>query len=537
MAKIFISYRRAHDGFLVLNLSEKLRHHFGEDSVFLDFDTIPLGADFVEYIGNEVGRCDILLAIISEQWAGATDKEGNKRLEQEGDYVRIEIEAALNRDIPVIPVLVGEAYMPPAADLPATIQSIVRRNAIKIRADSEFHHYIERLIRGLELHFKAKENPQPETPAKESAPKPKTRATWKERPQSKESERPAPPAAAKTVEPVEEILEKENAYIAQDKLKSFSKVRKSSPAPKKGLQAATEDPGRSEKEKARQIIVKGLGNVSSAQLFTGQIPSAKLKSAINSYAPKVAAQNVLLLYDNTVFGGAKQGLLLTYKAVHWQDAWGGNAGMMRFSDIKTVTSRSDGSGSKIFINDCAIQINQGDHKNLVKVLVKVILNLKARIPGNKTKTLAAKTTVISDDDSYQITIPSGWVRKTGMNPAVSLDVVDLVKGITLLVTRESRSHLPITTDLNAYVELVCNNMCRSNKNLLFSEFVPTTIGGFSALQFDVTEPRRSEPTMRYIIACIQTPKNYYLITGGTNAETYPETAPEILNVIISFREK
>ena len=125
MPQIFISYRRNDSAYVAANLNDKLQQHFGRDSVFFDIDNIPLGVDFREYIGNAVGKCDVLLAIIGDKWVQSVDEQGNRRLDNPSDFVRIEIESALKRNIPVIPVLVGEVEMPSAKDLPPSMQSIV----------------------------------------------------------------------------------------------------------------------------------------------------------------------------------------------------------------------------------------------------------------------------------------------------------------------------------------------------------------------------------------------------------------------------
>src|SRR5256885_12633659 len=118
MTRLFISYRRHDTGYLAATLSEKLQQRFGEESVFYDVDTIPLGVDFREHIGNAVGNCDVLLVIIGDQWLVSADGKGNRRIDDAADFVRIEIESALKRAIPIIPVLVGEAAMPKPSDVP-----------------------------------------------------------------------------------------------------------------------------------------------------------------------------------------------------------------------------------------------------------------------------------------------------------------------------------------------------------------------------------------------------------------------------------
>ena len=74
----------------------------------MDVDAIPLGADFIEVLRNEVAKCDVLVAIIEPHWVDARDENGNRRLDSEHDFVRVEIAAALARSIPVIPILLEE---------------------------------------------------------------------------------------------------------------------------------------------------------------------------------------------------------------------------------------------------------------------------------------------------------------------------------------------------------------------------------------------------------------------------------------------
>jgi hypothetical protein len=45
----------------------------------------------------------------SENWLSSQDKQGHLRLSNSDDFVRIELEAGLERNIPVIPVLVSGA--------------------------------------------------------------------------------------------------------------------------------------------------------------------------------------------------------------------------------------------------------------------------------------------------------------------------------------------------------------------------------------------------------------------------------------------
>ena len=153
---IFISYRRQDSGDVTGRIYDRLVQQFGREAIFKDVDSIPLGVDFRVVLDKAVGQCDLLLAVIGRQWLSSQNESGARRLDDQRDFVRIEIEAALRRDIPVIPLLVQGAGMPGENDLPPSLQALVFRNAIPIRPDPDFHHDIDRLLKGVELHFKNK---------------------------------------------------------------------------------------------------------------------------------------------------------------------------------------------------------------------------------------------------------------------------------------------------------------------------------------------------------------------------------------------
>ncbi len=150
----FISYRRSDSSDIVGRIYDRLAEDFGEEPIFKDVDDIPLGVDFKEFLDQKVSECTVLLAVIGDRWVNASDAAGKKRLDDPNDFVRIEIESALRRDIPVIPLLVRGAVMPAAGDLPASMQKLVFKNGIPIRADPDFHHDMERLITALEPYLR-----------------------------------------------------------------------------------------------------------------------------------------------------------------------------------------------------------------------------------------------------------------------------------------------------------------------------------------------------------------------------------------------
>jgi hypothetical protein len=147
--KLFINYRRDDTAPYAGRLYDRLTAHFGADQVFIDIDQIEPGEDFVEVINRKVGACEIAVVSIGPNWLSATDASGKRRLDDEEDFVRMEIIAALERKIRVIPVLVGGARMPQREDLPEALAPLSRRNAIEL-SETRFHADVNRLIEAIE---------------------------------------------------------------------------------------------------------------------------------------------------------------------------------------------------------------------------------------------------------------------------------------------------------------------------------------------------------------------------------------------------
>ena len=130
--RIFINYRREDTDFPAGWLYERLVKRFGERHIFKDVDSIQLGDDFVDVITEAVGSCDVLLAVIGDQWLTVVDQDGRRRLDSPDDFVRLEIEAALARNVRVIPILVEGARMPHAEELPDSLAKLARRQALEL---------------------------------------------------------------------------------------------------------------------------------------------------------------------------------------------------------------------------------------------------------------------------------------------------------------------------------------------------------------------------------------------------------------------
>jgi hypothetical protein len=148
--RIFLNYRREDASGHAGRLYDFLRHGggevagFGKEQIFMDIDTIAPGVDFRRVIEDAVGSCDVFIAVIGRQWLGATDASGRRRVDKGNDFVRLEIEAALAREIPVVPALVQGAEMPSADELPESLDDFAHRNAVEL-SDARWAYDVSRL--------------------------------------------------------------------------------------------------------------------------------------------------------------------------------------------------------------------------------------------------------------------------------------------------------------------------------------------------------------------------------------------------------
>ena len=147
---VFVSYRRDDSADVVGRIIDRLHAGLVDHDIFRDVDDIPLGADFQQAISEKVGTATVVLVAIGPRWLTATSHEGTRRLDDPNDFVRLEVQAAVQRDIPVIPLLVGGAEMPSADSLPEGLRPLAFRNGIPIRPDPDFDNDVRRLMSALE---------------------------------------------------------------------------------------------------------------------------------------------------------------------------------------------------------------------------------------------------------------------------------------------------------------------------------------------------------------------------------------------------
>jgi hypothetical protein len=158
---IAISYRREDSLPIAGRLYDRLQAEFGKGNVFMDFDSIPYGVDFREQIKEMIERSKLVIAIIGPAWLGERG-ETIRRIDDPADFVRLEIAYALERRIPVIPVLINNTPMPKPEKLPGEIEALAFRNAVTLDTGVDFHHHADRLIAGIR---KVTDVAKPTTPA------------------------------------------------------------------------------------------------------------------------------------------------------------------------------------------------------------------------------------------------------------------------------------------------------------------------------------------------------------------------------------
>jgi hypothetical protein len=147
-ANIFISYRRRETAGYAGRLYDGLVEHFGTERVFMDITMEP-GVDFAATIRAAVGSCGVLVALIGEEWLTVTDAQGNRRIDDPADVHRMELQAALERDVRLIPALVQDAEMPTAPDLPEALRPLVGRQAVEL-SDQRWDYDVGQLVNVLE---------------------------------------------------------------------------------------------------------------------------------------------------------------------------------------------------------------------------------------------------------------------------------------------------------------------------------------------------------------------------------------------------
>lgn len=147
--RVFISYRRDDAAGYAGRLEEALEQRTGRGSVFRDVLDIAPGEDFVAAIRARLAGAQAVLVLIGPRWPGG-EAPGPRRIDEPGDFVRLEVAMALASGVRVVPVLLPGAEMPAEADLPEPLKPLARRNALHL-GDATWSADIARLAEAIAL--------------------------------------------------------------------------------------------------------------------------------------------------------------------------------------------------------------------------------------------------------------------------------------------------------------------------------------------------------------------------------------------------
>ena len=147
---VFISYRRADSNDVTGRIYDRFCTTLGPEQVFKGVDNIPLGVYFRKHVSGSLDRCSACIVVIGKDWLNARNSKGARRIDSPADHVRLEIETALNRDIPEIPVLVQGAIMPHERELPGSLATLAYRNGLSVRPDPDCRIDMDRLVTAIQ---------------------------------------------------------------------------------------------------------------------------------------------------------------------------------------------------------------------------------------------------------------------------------------------------------------------------------------------------------------------------------------------------
>jgi hypothetical protein len=170
-SEVFISYRRDDASSEAGRLADAIRYRFGEDSTFMDTSDTRLGTEWPQALRDAVENSRVLMSVIGPDWILARDEWGKRRIDDPEDWVRHEIELALEHGKTIMPLLVRRAHMIPASALPREIASLSSWQAFAIRTES-WEHDVKLVLRQLESHLGQRDTSASLSPPISDAPGP-----------------------------------------------------------------------------------------------------------------------------------------------------------------------------------------------------------------------------------------------------------------------------------------------------------------------------------------------------------------------------
>lgn len=119
--------------------------------------------------------------------------------------------------------------------------------------------------------------------------------------------------------------------------------------------------------------------------FLPDIPEKKLKNAIDKYAPSVKKEDVLLLIDDTVFGKATEGVIITSSLIYANQAFE-DIKRIDFCHIKSAAIVEGVMGCALYINDNKIIATTQPSKSAMRLITELIREISEISRGDAKKT-------------------------------------------------------------------------------------------------------------------------------------------------------
>ncbi len=133
-AAIYISYRWRGAKDIADALTAELSAALPGVDVFQDSASLQPGDHWPTRLQEALNLASVLLVLIDRDWLRYADEYGRRRLDNPEDWVRLEIERALTRGVPILPILLDEAVLPPAQGLPESLRPLTQFQAISLRS-------------------------------------------------------------------------------------------------------------------------------------------------------------------------------------------------------------------------------------------------------------------------------------------------------------------------------------------------------------------------------------------------------------------
>ena len=130
---------------------------------FLDVGSIQLGSDFTSQIDSEVAAADAVLVMIGDDWLTVNGPDGEPRIADPRDWIRLEVSSALSRGKPVIPIYVEGVRPPRPEELPSDLKGLANLQGAHLR-EHGWEADVAHLVSGLAGLLKSRSEQPPAEP-------------------------------------------------------------------------------------------------------------------------------------------------------------------------------------------------------------------------------------------------------------------------------------------------------------------------------------------------------------------------------------